>query len=91
MRLQIVSLYHNESRGKIVVYNEKWVDYGTTVAYRSGAIEVEFVQRRQITSIQAAKLGAVGTLIRSVTPFSIYRYVGAPNEQVNLHAQSTHG
>ena len=47
-------------KGKIVVYNEKWVDYGTSVIYRDrGASE-------------AAELGAVASLIRSVTPFSIY-------------------
>lgn len=46
-------------KGKIVVYNEPYVSYGETVKYRShGAVE-------------AAKLGAVATLIRSVTPFSI--------------------
>jgi carboxypeptidase Q len=45
--------------GKIVVYNEPYVSYEKTVKYRGyGAIE-------------AAKLGAVATLIRSVTPFSI--------------------
>ena len=45
--------------GKIVVYNEPYVSYEETVKYRGyGAIE-------------AAKLGAVATLIRSVTPFSI--------------------
>ena len=47
-------------KGKIVVFNEKWVDYGTTVAYRdNGATET-------------AKLGGLASLIRSVTPFSIY-------------------
>lgn len=45
--------------GKIVVYNEDYITYGDSVAYRSyGAIE-------------AAKLGAVATLVRSVTDFSI--------------------
>ncbi|XP_067039144.1 carboxypeptidase Q-like isoform X1 [Acropora muricata] len=49
-----------EVKGKIVVFNEKWVNYPVTVAYRSkGASEV-------------AKLGGLASLIRSVTPFSIY-------------------
>lgn len=49
----------DKAKGKIVVYNEKWVNYGVTVQYRTdGAVE-------------AAKVGAVASLIRSVTPFSI--------------------
>lgn len=43
-----------------MVFNERWVDYGTSVIYRErGAAEV-------------AKVGGVASLIRSVTPFSIY-------------------
>ncbi|XP_033836291.1 carboxypeptidase Q-like [Periophthalmus magnuspinnatus] len=49
----------SEVQGKIVVFNQPFVSYSTTVLYRAmGASE-------------AAKLGAVATLIRSVTPFSI--------------------
>lgn len=49
----------DQVKGKIVVYNEDWVNYGTTVAYRvSGAS-------------RAAKYGALAALVRSVTPDSI--------------------
>ncbi|XP_053571206.1 carboxypeptidase Q isoform X2 [Bombina bombina] len=48
-----------EANGKIVVYNQPFVSYPETVQYRAyGAVE-------------AAKVGAVASLIRSVTPFSI--------------------
>ncbi|KAK2588607.1 hypothetical protein KPH14_006376 [Odynerus spinipes] len=50
----------NEVPGKIVVYNEKYISYGESVTYRDdGATE-------------AAKLGAVAVLIRSITPESLY-------------------
>ncbi|NXX45973.1 CBPQ Carboxypeptidase, partial [Tricholaema leucomelas] len=49
-----------EAKGKIVVYNEPFISYGETVRYRSeGAAE-------------AAKVGAVASLIRSVAAFSIH-------------------
>uniref|UniRef100_A0ABI7ZG94 Carboxypeptidase Q n=1 Tax=Felis catus TaxID=9685 RepID=A0ABI7ZG94_FELCA len=50
-----------EARGKIVVYNQPYVNYSKTVQYR--------VQG----SVEAAKVGAVASLIRSVASFSIYR------------------
>lgn len=56
---ELRSLPDDEVKGKIVVYAEQWQgSYGSTVSYRSGAGE-------------AAKKGAVASLIRSITPFSI--------------------
>ncbi len=48
-----------QAQGKIVVYNAPFTSYGETVRYRyQGAIE-------------AAKVGAVASLIRSVAPYSM--------------------
>ncbi|XP_044149624.1 carboxypeptidase Q isoform X2 [Bufo gargarizans] len=48
-----------EAKGKIVVYNQPFVSYGETVQYRArGASE-------------AAKVGALASLIRSIASFSI--------------------
>lgn len=49
----------DQVKGKIVVYNEDWVNYGTTVQYRVNGAS------------QAAKYGAVAALVKSVTPSSI--------------------
>ncbi|KAJ8307989.1 hypothetical protein KUTeg_012863 [Tegillarca granosa] len=49
----------SEAKGKIVVYNQKYVSYGVSVEYRSSG------------ATEAAKVGGVASLIRSITPFSI--------------------
>lgn len=49
----------SEAKGKIVVYNQPFVSYEKTVAYRANGAS------------EAAKVGAVASLIRSITPFSI--------------------
>lgn len=48
-----------EVKGKIVLFNNPWVNYDTSVAYRSGGPSA------------AAKYGAIGMLLRSVASFSI--------------------
>ncbi len=48
-----------EARGKIVLFNAPWSGYGQTVQYRSRG------------AVAAAEVGAVASLIRSVTPFSM--------------------
>ncbi|KAJ7403104.1 carboxypeptidase Q [Pitangus sulphuratus] len=54
-----------EAKGKIVVYNEPFISYGETVQYRvQGAVE-------------AAKVGAVASLIRSIASFSIHRTISS--------------
>lgn len=46
-------------KGKIVCYSVEWKGYDETVVYRS------------IGAIVAAKYGAIGALVRSITPYSI--------------------
>ena len=55
-------------KGKIVLYDMAWQGYGQTVRYRRNGAS------------QAAKLGAVAALVRSVTPRSLYTpHTGAMN------------
>ncbi|XP_073988286.1 carboxypeptidase Q-like [Rhodnius prolixus] len=48
-----------EAKGKIVVFAETYVSYGKSVVYR------------QYAAVRAAEVGAVASLVRSITPFSI--------------------
>ena len=48
-----------EARGKIVLFNVPFTTYGQTVQYRSGG------------AVAAARVGAVASIIRSVTPYSM--------------------
>ncbi|XP_063909154.1 carboxypeptidase Q-like [Zophobas morio] len=48
-----------QAKDKIVVYNEDFVSYGSAVIYRSNG------------AIEASKVGAVASLIRSISPFSL--------------------
>lgn len=48
-----------EARGKVVLFNVPFTVYGQTVAYRSGG------------AVAAARVGAVASMIRSVTPYSM--------------------
>lgn len=49
----------NEAEGKIVLYDVPFTSYGQTVRYRTGG------------AVEAAKVGAVASLIRSVGPYSM--------------------
>lgn len=48
-----------EAKGKIVLFDVPFTNYGATVAYRSGGASA------------AAKVGALAALVRSVTPYSM--------------------
>lgn len=54
-----LELRGEEARGRIVLFDEPWEDYGRTVQYRSRGASA------------AARHGAVACLIRSVTPYSL--------------------
>lgn len=49
----------SQAKGTIVLFNVPFTNYGQTVAYRSGG------------AIEAARAGAVASIIRSVTPYSM--------------------
>ncbi len=49
----------SEARGKIVLFNVPFTTYGQTVQYRTNG------------AIEAARAGAVASLVRSVTPYSM--------------------
>ncbi len=57
---ELEALGQEKITGKIVLYDVPWAGYGPTVRYRS------------IGAARAAKLGAVGMLLRSVTGRSLY-------------------
>jgi Iap family predicted aminopeptidase len=57
---ELEKLGADKVKGKIVLYDMPWQGYGQTVTYRSAGPS------------RAARLGAVATLVRSVTPRSIY-------------------
>ncbi|KAJ3665615.1 hypothetical protein Zmor_001105 [Zophobas morio] len=48
-----------QAKGKIVVYNQDFVSYGSSAVYRGKG------------ATKASKVGAVASLIRSITPFSL--------------------
>ncbi len=56
---ELEALGAQKVRGKIVLYNAPWQGYGKTVQYRTSGAS------------RAAKLGAVASLVRSVTPLSL--------------------
>jgi hypothetical protein len=56
---QLNKLGANGVRGKIVLYNEKWVNYGATGQYRRAGPSI------------AASMGAVAVLLRAVTPLAM--------------------
>ena len=55
----IFNIIYFKVAGKIVVFNQEWTGYGSTVAYRHG-------------SVQASQYGAIASLTKSVADFSLY-------------------
>jgi hypothetical protein len=56
---ELEALGADRVQGRIVLYNVPWQGYGRTVEYRNGG------------AVRASKLGAVASLVRSVTPLSL--------------------
>jgi hypothetical protein len=56
---ELTALGHAKVAGKIVLFNPEWQGYGQTVMYRSAGAS------------EAAKLGAIGVLVRSMTGVSL--------------------
>ena len=54
-----LALHKAQVKGKIVLFNVPFTTYGATVQYRSSG------------AVEAAKAGAVASLVRSVTPYSM--------------------
>uniref|UniRef100_A0A2H1W0X3 Carboxypeptidase Q n=1 Tax=Spodoptera frugiperda TaxID=7108 RepID=A0A2H1W0X3_SPOFR len=70
---ELEKLDRTKVQGKIVVFNEPYVSYGETVIYRTQGAS------------KAARKGAVATLVRSITPFSIYApHTGAQYYESNV-------
>ncbi|KAL4710318.1 hypothetical protein ACJJTC_011134 [Scirpophaga incertulas] len=66
------SLADSDVKGKIVIYDAKFVSYGVSVRYRTEGAS------------RAAARGAVASLVRSITPFSINSpHTGAQNYDNN--------
>src|SRR5262249_21544162 len=69
---ELTRLGRDKVQGKIVLYNETYVGYGQTVAYRTNGAS------------RAAGLGAVAALVRSVTPLAMQiPHTGAMNYDPN--------
>lgn len=57
---ELNKIHKEKIKGKIVVFDAHFISYGDTVIYRSQGAS------------KASKKGAIATLVRSITPFSIY-------------------
>lgn len=61
-----------EVKGKILVYNEKFEGYGTTITYRTTGAQ------------RAEKYGAVAALVRSVSPFGLQTVHTGSSESASI-------